>query len=39
MMNSPLSYEKEVIYGKYDESVGNNNLEIRDSEYIQIDRK
>ncbi len=39
MMNSPLSYEKEVIYGKYDESVGNNNLEIRDSEYIQIDGK
>jgi hypothetical protein len=39
MMNSPLSYEKEVIYGEYDASVGNNNLEIRDSEYIQIDGK
>jgi len=39
MMNSPLSYEKELIYGEYDASVGNNNLEIRDSEYIQIDGK
>jgi hypothetical protein len=39
MMNSPLSYEKELIYGEYDASVGNNNLEIRDTDYIQIDGK
>ena len=39
MMNSPISYEKEVIYGEYDASVGNNNLEIRDTEFIQIDGK
>ena len=39
MMNSPLSYEKELIYGEYDASVGNNNLEIRDTEFIQIDGK
>lgn len=39
MMNSPLSHEKELIYGEYDASVGNNNLEIRDSEHIQIDGK
>lgn len=39
MMNSPISYEREVIYGDYDEAVGNNNLEIRDNEVIQIDGK
>ena len=39
MMNSPISYEKELIYGEYDASVGNNNLEIRDTEFIQIDGK
>ena len=39
MMNSPLASKSEVIYGEYDESVGNNNLEIRDNEVIQIDGK
>ena len=39
MMNSPLSYEKELIYGEYDAGVGDNNLEIRDNEIIQIDKK
>jgi hypothetical protein len=39
MMNSPLANSKDVIYGGYDSQVGNNNLEIRDSEYIQIDAK
>ena len=37
MMNSPLANSKDVIYGEYDSQVGNNNLEIRDAEYIQID--
>tara|TARA_Y100000389_G_scaffold178832_1_gene192358 strand:+ start:1309 stop:1848 length:540 start_codon:yes stop_codon:yes gene_type:complete len=39
MMNSPLASKRDVIYGEYDSAVGNNNLEIRDSEYIQIDGK
>ena len=39
MMNSPIANSKDVIYGEYDNRVGNNNLEIRDSEYIQIDSK
>jgi hypothetical protein len=39
MMNSPLANSKDVIYGGYDSQVGNNNLEIRDAEYIQIDAK
>lgn len=39
MMNSPLAGTKDLIYGEYDASVGNNNLEIRDTEVIQIDRK
>lgn len=39
MMNSPVASKKDVIYGGYDSQVGNNNLEIRDSEYIQIDAK
>lgn len=39
MMNPPVASSKDVIYGDYDNRVGNNNLEIRDSEYIQIDAK
>jgi len=39
MMNSPLASKRDLIYGEYDASVGNNNLEIRESEYIQIDGK
>jgi len=39
MMNSPLAGKRDLIYGEYDASVGNNNLEIRESEYIQIDGK
>jgi len=39
MMNSPLAGKRDLIYGEYDASVGNNNLEIRDNEHIQIDRK
>ena len=39
MMNSPLASKSEVIYGDYDSQVGNNNLEIRDNEVIQIDAK
>jgi len=39
MMNSPLASKKDTIYGEYDSSVGNNNLEIRDSEYMSIDSK
>lgn len=39
MMNSPIASERDVIYGDYDEAVGNNNLEIRDTEVIQIDKK
>ena len=39
MMNSPLAGKRDLIYGEYDASVNNNNLEIRDNEYIQIDRK
>lgn len=37
MMNSPIASGEDVIYGNYDTAVGNNNLEIRDTEYIQID--
>jgi len=39
MMNSPLAGKRDLIYGEYDASVGNNNLEIRDNEHIQIDGK
>jgi len=39
MMNSPVASKKDVIYGEYDRQVGNNNLELRDAEYIQIDAK
>lgn len=39
MMNSPLAGKRDLIYGDYDASVGNNNLEIRDNEVIQIDGK
>ena len=39
MMNAPVASKKDVIYGEYDSAVGNNNLELRDSEYIQIDAK
>jgi hypothetical protein len=39
MMNIPLATKRDLIYGEYDESVGNNNLEIRDTELIQIDGK
>ena len=39
MMNSPVASRKDVIHGEYDRQVGNNNLELRDSEYIQIDAK
>jgi len=39
MMNSPLAGKRDLIYGEYDASVGNNNLEIRDTEVIQIDKK
>jgi len=39
MMKSPLAAKRDLIYGEYDESVGNNNLEIRDTELIQIDGK
>ncbi|MDC0008852.1 hypothetical protein OAE73_00665 [bacterium] len=39
MMNSPIASKKDVIYGDYDEAVGNNNLEIRATEVIQIDKK
>jgi hypothetical protein len=39
MMNTPVSSAQDVIYGEYDDSVGGNNLEIRDNEFIQIDGK
>ena len=39
MMNSPVASKEDVIYGEYDRQVGNNNLELRDAEYIQIDAK
>jgi len=39
MMNSPLASKSEVIYGDYDSQVGDNNLEIRENEVIQIDGK
>jgi hypothetical protein len=39
MMNSPITSKSELIYGDLDTRVGENNLEIRDSEYIQIDGK
>tara|TARA_B110000285_G_C15130997_1_gene623578 strand:+ start:2497 stop:3051 length:555 start_codon:yes stop_codon:yes gene_type:complete len=39
MMNAPVANKKDVIYGDYDTQVGNNNLELRDSEYISIDAK
>ncbi len=38
-MNSPLASAKDIIYGDFDASVGNNNLEIRDAEFISIDEK
>lgn len=39
MMNSPIATSADVIYGTYDEEVGDNNLEIRDSEFMSIDAK
>ena len=39
MMNSPIANSTDTIYGDYDSAVGQNNLEIRDSEYISIDGK
>ena len=39
MMNSPIANSTDTIYGDYDAAVGDNNLEIRDSEYISIDGK
>ena len=36
MMNSPIASSKDAIYGDYDPAAGENNLEIRDAEYIQI---
>ena len=39
MMNSPVASRKDIIHGEYDKQVGNNNLELRDAEYIQIDAK
>ena len=39
MMNSPMANNSDVIYGNYDPAVGDNNLEIRDSEYMSIDQK
>ena len=36
MMNSPIASSKDAIYGDYDSAAGENNLEIRDAEYIQI---
>ena len=39
MMNSPIASKKDTIYGDYDSSVGNNNLEIRDNEFMSIDSK
>jgi nucleoside diphosphate kinase len=39
MMNSPVASKKDTIYGDYDSSVGNNNLEIRDNEFMSIDAK
>ena len=39
MMNAPLANSADVIYGDYDPEVGDNNLEIRDSEYMSIDAK
>ena len=39
MMNSPLANSNDVIYGDFDPAVGDNNLEIRDSEYMSIDQK
>ena len=38
-MNSPVANSSDVIYGNYDSAVGDNNLEIRDSEYMSIDQK
>ena len=38
-MNSPIANSSDVIYGNYDSAVGDNNLEIRDSEYMSIDAK
>ena len=39
MMNSPIAKSSDTIYGDYDSSVGNNNLEIRDNEFMSIDSK
>jgi hypothetical protein len=38
MMNSPIASKKDTIYGTM-ASVGNNNLEIRDNEFMSIDSK
>lgn len=38
MMNSPIANSSDVIYGDL-QPVGDNNLEIRDSEYMSIDQK
>ena len=39
IMNSPIASSADTIFGAYDPSVGDNNLEIRDSDYMSIDPK
>ena len=39
MMNSPIANSTDTIYGDYDAAVGDNNLEIRDNEFMSIDSK
>ena len=37
--NTPLADPANAIYGTYDSAVGNNNLEMRDNEIMEIDAK
>ena len=37
--NTPLADPANTIYGTYDSAVGNNNLEMRDNEIMEIDAK
>jgi transcriptional regulator with PAS, ATPase and Fis domain len=37
--NTPLSSSEDLIYGTYDDGVGDNNLELRSNEIIEINHK
>jgi hypothetical protein len=39
MMNSPMASSEDAIYGDYDPAAGENNLEIRDTELMNLNEQ